>query len=268
MHEPTVMPAVFIGHGSPMNTLEHNRYTQAWHDFGRAVPTPRAILAISAHWYINATAVTAMAAPEDHPRLLRFPRRAVRRPVPGTRRPGAGRRDRRAGQADVGRPRHRQLGPRSRHLVGAGAHVPEGRHPRRAAVDRCHQACRVPRAPRRCPRAAASSRRAGRRQRQRRAQPAVGSTGATRRAPSSGPASSTKPPGPSCPSGPGDIAELTRHRHYELAAPTPDHLLPLFYIAGHGSRCRHHHRVLLGGYAMGSLSMTSYVLDGGSASSA
>jgi 4,5-DOPA dioxygenase extradiol len=57
------MPAVFVGHGSPMNTLEHNRYTEAWRAFGASIPKPRAILAVSAHWYINATAVTAMATP-------------------------------------------------------------------------------------------------------------------------------------------------------------------------------------------------------------
>ncbi len=63
MTDTTTMPAVFIGHGSPMNTLEHNRYTDAWRTFGDSVPTPRAVLAISAHWYTNATAVTAMAQP-------------------------------------------------------------------------------------------------------------------------------------------------------------------------------------------------------------
>ena len=57
------MPAVFIGHGSPMNTLAHNRYTEAWSKLGRDVPRPAAILAVSAHWYIRGTAVTAMQAP-------------------------------------------------------------------------------------------------------------------------------------------------------------------------------------------------------------
>ena len=46
-----------------MNTMEHNRYTEAWRAFGDCVPKPRAVLAISAHWYTNATAVTAMARP-------------------------------------------------------------------------------------------------------------------------------------------------------------------------------------------------------------
>ena len=63
MSDHTVMPAGFIGHGSPMNTLEHNRFTAAWRAFGGCVPTPRAVLVVSAHWYTNATAVTAMASP-------------------------------------------------------------------------------------------------------------------------------------------------------------------------------------------------------------
>lgn len=50
----TTMPAVFVGHGSPMNTLERNRYTETWRRLGASVPRPRAILAVSAHWYINA----------------------------------------------------------------------------------------------------------------------------------------------------------------------------------------------------------------------
>lgn len=67
------LPAVFIGHGSPMNALENNRYTQAWHDFGRSIPKPRAILAVSAHWWINATAVTAMVAPKTIHDFYGFP---------------------------------------------------------------------------------------------------------------------------------------------------------------------------------------------------
>jgi 4,5-DOPA dioxygenase extradiol len=57
------MPAVFFGHGSPMNTLERNRYTDAWRAIGKSVPRPAAILAVSAHWYIRGTAVTAMQMP-------------------------------------------------------------------------------------------------------------------------------------------------------------------------------------------------------------
>ena len=43
-----VMPAVFVGHGSPMNALEHNRYTEAWRAFGASVTRPRALLVVSA----------------------------------------------------------------------------------------------------------------------------------------------------------------------------------------------------------------------------
>jgi 4,5-DOPA dioxygenase extradiol len=57
------MPAVFVGHGSPMNTLQSNRFTAAWRELGASLPRPRAILAISAHWYIPSTAVTAMPTP-------------------------------------------------------------------------------------------------------------------------------------------------------------------------------------------------------------
>jgi len=59
----TAMPALFVGHGSPMNTLETNRYTTAWSEFAATIAKPRAIVAISAHWFINATAVTSMAKP-------------------------------------------------------------------------------------------------------------------------------------------------------------------------------------------------------------
>lgn len=57
------MPALFIGHGSPMNTLERNSFTNAWRVLGERMPPPRALLVVSAHWYIGATAVTAMPRP-------------------------------------------------------------------------------------------------------------------------------------------------------------------------------------------------------------
>lgn len=67
------MPSVFIGHGSPMNTIEINRFTEAWQQLGLSLPRPRAILAISAHWYINAIAVTAMTNPRTIHDFSGFP---------------------------------------------------------------------------------------------------------------------------------------------------------------------------------------------------
>lgn len=57
------MPAIFVGHGNPLNALQQNDYTNAWRTIGKSFRKPKAILVVSAHWYIPGTFVTAMDTP-------------------------------------------------------------------------------------------------------------------------------------------------------------------------------------------------------------
>lgn len=79
------MPAVFFGHGSPLNALADNDWSRAWARLGRDLPRPRAILMVSAHWYLPTLAVTASAKPRTIHDFGGFPQPLydMRYPAPG-----------------------------------------------------------------------------------------------------------------------------------------------------------------------------------------
>jgi 4,5-DOPA dioxygenase extradiol len=254
------MPAAFIGHGNPMNALDVNRYTRAWQAFGASVPRPRAILVISAHWYINATAVTVMPKPRTIHDFYGFPQQLfdVQYPAPGLPDLAAEIRDvveptwvgsdvdswgidhgtwsvlmhafpdasipvvQMSINANQGLDYHFELGAKLAPLRERGVLI-------LASGNVVHNLGGV-----------------------NRTMVDAGYDWAQRFDEDAKARMLTDP---------ADAPRLDAHRDFDAAVPTPDHFLPLLYLAGLGARAGGEAMcVLVDGYTYGSLSMTAYTL--------
>ena len=256
------MPAAFLGHGSPMNALDDNRYTQAWRAFGSAVPRPAAILMVSAHWYINASAVTSMAQPRTIHDFYGFPPElfAIRYPAPGDSdlasditellKPTWVGQDQDSWGIDHGswsvlvhafpaadipviqlsinamKPfdYHVDLGRRLAPLRDRGVLI-------LGSGNVVHNLRMIDWT-----------------------QPDAGFDWAQR---------FDDRVAETITSNPGDLGLMVNDRDYQLAAPTPDHFIPLLYLAGLAEASGDKAEVIVDGYSMGSLSMASYAIGCG-----
>jgi 4,5-DOPA dioxygenase extradiol len=254
------MPAAFIGHGSPMNAIESNRYTRAWRALGEALPRPRAVLVISAHWYLNATAVTAMPRPRTIHDFYGFPDPlfAVDYPAPGAP-------DVAAEVEEIAKPTwvgqdldswgsdHGTWSVLTHMFPDADVPVLQLSINATRSFDE-HLALGAKLAP---------LRESG--------VLVVGSGNVVHNLGGMDPRRADQgfdwahrfddAARATMTATPDALPGIIGSRDFAAAVPTPDHFIPLLYLAGLGAAAGHGTDVLVDGYAYGSLSMTAYTLD-------
>ena len=250
-------PAIFIGHGSPMSTLKRNGFTDAWRALGKQLPRPRGLLVVSAHWFFGATAVTAMTRPRTIHDFYGFPQPLFEFEYPA---PGAP--DLAQDIADVVKPEWVGL-DRDQWGLDHGtwsvlAHMyPDADIPvvqlsinaLRPLEYHLQLAARLAPLRDRGILILGSGNVVHNLRRLQWDQPDLAYDWAER---------FDDLVVEQLDHAPGELLKVAEHRDYGLAVPTPDHFIPLLYVAGVAAAEGVRAQPLLRGYAMGSISMTCY----------
>ena len=254
------MPAVFLGHGSPMNALERNRFSSAWADFGASIPRPRAILVVSAHWYVNVTAVTAMPRPRTIHDFYGFPGELfeVQYPAPGSP-------ELAEEVAEIARPIHVGMDRDGWGLDHGTWSVLVHAFPRadvpvvQLSIDarqdldfHLELGARLAPLRERGVLLLGSGNVVHNLRMLDWSAPDAGFDWARRFDAAAREVLSTAP---------ADLPRLRAHPDYARSVPTPDHFLPLLYVAGLAGVAKRPLEVLVDGLAYGSISMAAYTLD-------